>query len=657
MTRYRVLLIVTAVVVLAVLGFLFLSGSPSLEGDSRDAAVRITAKSSSAGEASVHSAHSAALSGELEVGVRGACALEGTVEGEHGQRIAGATVTARRDRAVPAYRAVPAQRVSTGADGSFRVDVPCGRFQVTATAPGQVSPLAEEVEVTGTARVRLVLGRGGYILSGVVTDRSGGAVPLAAVQAIRSPGGATFGVATDSEGHYSLLVPLANYWVEASAPDYARSRRRLVVNRTRTVDFRLEPAGTIRGRVVVQGSNEPVSGALVRGHTGRRWLGHESSTQSDASGSFELAGLAPGEYDLEASRGPLRGRYPARVPVQVASYTPDLVIAVRPGLSIRGFVRAEDGAGIAGARVEWLTRGRGGSAETRSRADGAFELAGLESGRGLLAAEHDEFVDRMERLDLAAADLEAVELVLKSGARIRGTVVDQEGGAVAGALVSVASRGGFASRRGFRGARAGDISDGDGQFLVRGVAPGDVTVRAHHLEGGIAKEQLAGVEAGEEYVVQLTLARGASVSGTVTWTDGSPASGATVHAFSRGMGRIGAPEAEVTESGSYSLTGLDARPYGIWVLHPGNEDIMPFPGPDSPQRRVDPEPGQQITGIDFELAPADQTIAGKVVDEVGAPVADAEVGANSIEPGSWGRHPGSSDNSTRSRADGSFILS
>jgi len=56
--------------------------------------------------------------------------------------------------------------------------------------------------------------------------------------------------------------------------------------------------------------------------------------------------------------------------------------------------------------------------------------------------------------------------------------------------------------------------------------------------------------------------------------------------------------------------------------------MMPFPSRDSPQREVELEASEQLTGIDFVLERADQTIAGRVVDESGSPVGDAEVGAD-----------------------------
>lgn len=563
------------------------------------------------------------------------CSIEGSVVDDEGRVVSGATVSARPHAPRPFMRFVEPQDATTDDEGRFGLGpVSCGTFLVAANAAGLVTSQAERVETTEAAPradVHLVLGREGYRVYGVVADQGGGGIPGATVRAVQMPAAGAHVTAGDEQGRYELWLGAGNYGLEASAFSYAPVRRRVTVNRDREVGFELDPGGTIRGRVLVQATREPVPAASVSASRGWRPWSSPTTTTSASDGTFDLTGLASGEYDVAATKGDLRGQHPGRVPVGVASYVTEVIVEVRTGLAIRGRVVDENGGSIAEASVDWMVFPQA-QVQGRSRSDGTFELLGLRPGKGVLAVNCEGYAPGHVELALADRDEDGVEVVLAAGVRVRGAVVDSEHRPIAGATVTgmPEGRGGFGPRR-WLGA-AFDYTDRRGRFLLDGLVPGDLVVRAQHLEHGSAATTLEDLEPGREYEVELVMQLGAAVSGRVIWEDGEAAAGATVHAFSRGLGPMGAAETEADEVGAYKLAGLEPRGYQIWAQRPGVDAPMPFPSPDNAPRELELEASQELSGIDFVLARADLQITGMVVDEGGAPVADAEVGAE-VEAG------------------------
>jgi len=570
------------------------------------------------------------------------------------------TLRYRQGGAIWRQTQTPAARTDAG--GSFLFsDLLCGAYSVTASTGNRATAQPARVEVTQDApgaNIRIVLSAHGHTITGIVTDRSAGVISGATVRAASLLGHGAYTAVTDEQGRYALHLSPGNYLIEASAIDYAPVWRRLAVSRDRQADFSLDPAGTIRGRVILAQNGEPVPGAAVRATRGwQRWR-PAATALSEGDGSFEITGLAAGEYDVEASRGRLRGQYPGHVPVNVASYVPNVLIRVETGLSIFGVVTDEEEHAIVGATVQWWQWG-GQGPETRSESDGSFLLTGLTPGRGRVVARHPHYAPGQTEVALTDIDVE-VEIVLARGVRIEGLVANQNGTPVPGAIVtaSPSGRGGRMFRR-MRQSGANDVTDEDGRFVLDGLDACELTIRAQHSEAGLAKATLADLVPGNTYEVSLVMAQGALVTGRVSWSDGTPADSATVHAFSRGMGSIGQRETVTDEAGAYTLTGLEGRTYHLWAMRPGDSSVMPFPTPDAPQLEITLEPAQEMHEVDFVLVPADQQITGKVIDEAGAPVADAEVGADptvsSLFPGRM-RARLMASAATRSGADGGFGL-
>jgi len=104
-----------------------------------------------------------------------------------------------------------------------------------------------------------------------------------------------------------------------------------------SVELRLRPGGSLRGRVVDartgQGCQAEMRLALEDGRKG--WDEHGIGWSSHEDGSFDADGLAPGLYDLSA--GTKDGRFGVlrSVGVSAGAETSDLVVAVAPGGKLR----------------------------------------------------------------------------------------------------------------------------------------------------------------------------------------------------------------------------------------------------------------------------------------------------------------------------------
>jgi hypothetical protein len=212
------------------------------------------------------------------------------------------------------------------------------------------------------------------------------------------------------------------------------------------LDILLPRAGAIRGRVV-DDAGRPVAGADVRPqarHDGRL-VGVQRGSQTNSAGEYELAGLEPGQYYVEASarqvRTPTRDYdrtwYPgvgdaaraALVRVEASATTTgiDLTLEASVRRVLAGSVQDPDGNVPAGATLRYLQREPGGGFQRgfqlRFPDGGRFEYHTLRAAPAFLIAQAPHpagtLVD-VAAVDLTDRSLEDVRLVLRPGARVSG---------------------------------------------------------------------------------------------------------------------------------------------------------------------------------------------------------------------------------------------
>jgi len=165
-------------------------------------------------------------------------------------------------------------------------------------------------------------------------------------------------------------------------------------------------------------------GPLARERMGRDFASED--------GRFELEGLEAGAWDLYATAGGFGASAPLRLELP-AEPAPEIVFRLAAAARVRGTVRTNGGAPVAGAIVradaggpEWMSQASGEPAgpSTTSREDGGFELEGLSPGPARLYARADGFArGPATPVDLEPGETESdVEVLLREGGTLRGVV-------------------------------------------------------------------------------------------------------------------------------------------------------------------------------------------------------------------------------------------
>jgi hypothetical protein len=236
------------------------------------------------------------------------------------------------------------------------------------------------------------------------------------------------------------------------------------------------------------------------------------ATPVNADGAFEIKDVAPGQYNLTATvRDPNGQQFTGRVRISVGSSdVPNLTIAVRPGIEVRGKIAldgtpsaqftmsslrvsliAEDAA-MPGA-MNFITAGgargeairaflpAGQSAMADVAVDGSFTLrdvGAMEYRVRVAGLPQDAYVQagRIESVDALnapfAVDNPGAQLQLQIGfspGRVSGTIADQRGVAGAGVQAVLVPD---EARRGRSDAYFAATTDQNGQFIFNSVPPG-----------------------------------------------------------------------------------------------------------------------------------------------------------------------------------------
>jgi protocatechuate 3,4-dioxygenase beta subunit len=242
------------------------------------------------------------------------------------------------------------------------------------------------------------------------------------------------------------------------------------------------------------------------------------SNLTSRDGKARLDSLPPGPWNVSVhARGFVAHR--AR---RVASGP--LAVRLEKGGAVTGVVAEADGNGpVAGVRVfvdEWLVLPRDWEEdatrnETTTDAAGRFRLEGIGRRPVTLAARAPGFA-RAGRQAVRAGD--RVELFLFPGSTLSGTVRDEAGRPVKGAVVR-AEGGGLWSA-----APPAERTDAQGAFVMSGVEPGDYVVVAR--EGARAPAIAAVVVEPEgDASVPLTLSDGGFATGRIVDEAGRPLAG------------------------------------------------------------------------------------------------------------------------------------
>jgi hypothetical protein len=167
--------------------------------------------------------------------------------------------------------------------------------------------------------------------------------------------------------------------------------------------------------------------------------------------------------------------------------TAEANLELEPARYLSGTVVDERGQPVSGVQVSAnfsFDRGSGGIERTTSAADGAFEIFNYPvephkframEGKGMIFFSHPDYIGaRVDDIDAITAERRGdLRIVLPTGRRVTGTVLDEAGRPVANAQVEVALNTGAG--------RKGTVTDADGRFALRGLNAGQTILNTRAL--------------------------------------------------------------------------------------------------------------------------------------------------------------------------------
>ncbi|NVB42603.1 carboxypeptidase regulatory-like domain-containing protein [Pseudenhygromyxa sp. WMMC2535] len=594
--------------------------------------------------------------------------LAGTISDLDGQGLAEAQVCAWPSAAELAGRAAEPSCVTTGDDGSYRIE---GLWPVSTrieASAREFLPAAWGERSRGHRRtlahlqpgetldgLDLSLSPGGQGLVGVVRDVSGEAIADAWVTVQASETGPRVLARSDAEGNFTLWGPSGAVYLSAAAEGHAAHRQRTAIpNAEASVE--LVPESVISGRVVLADSGEAVPGVVVE-------AGGQLAL-SDAEGNFRVTQLQPGDHALVAHGATLYGRAQP-VHLGLAETRDAVTVSVHPAQRVEGTVVTTGGDPCPDGELH--LRHLDFEGERRSAKigrEGAVELLAVLPGRHAVELSCPGYAtpeDGYPELEVSAEDLTGQRWEVSEGLAIRGALVEAKGRQPAAGLRVRAQ---LVDDPDF--ARTSSPSDAEGGFELAGLPAGsyELWVVSSTGEPLVQKPQLTELQDADLEALQVVAPGAGVLAGSLRDKNG-PLAGVLVEATREGA-RLG--YTAVTDAqGDFRIEGVQS----------GNLRVIAYAGdgPDAPVLRAPKTSDADRQGRLAWLAPGKEananllvepqagTISGQVLDAEGTALADALVVAQRLPdgaPAGHGRARFASDwrlsAPVRSDADGRFTL-
>ena len=585
--------------------------------------------------------------------------MSGRVEDEHGDSVEGVLVEVRA--ASPARGRLsgrfcgrfPRERVESDEEGFFSlVEVRPAELNLSARGAGYIA--SEQVELivaAGEERSGVVLRvRRGVELSGTVSDARGRPVTGATIMVMREMkahlSGASLGMShgrSDAEGHYVVegIDPDAEgLLLRVRHGDYPSHARSLDLEPgANRLDLILEASVSVAGLVLSPGG-DPVAGAMagLQGES-RNFSRNPDTTLSTADGSFEIAGVPAGTYQLFAVKEGY-ARSIASEPVEVAADRDvrGLAVYLSRGGTIKGRILGLESAEVSQVQV-FATDGQTQHLSGFVDPSGEYRVAHVGFTEGTVGAIADGRGQSVaESFDLDTEGGETwVDLEFPQGGSILDGVVLIDGEPWRGVRVMV--RGG--------GDSVGSAStDGSGHFKIHGLRDGshELTLLGSSTSSHTETVEILG---NTEIAIDITSVRiSGSVLDSATWEGISGAlvvAGSDAEPFS-----VAAAQAATLQSGHFEIVLPANRSVTLTARADGfaQESIS-----------LDTGPGGEITGVELALERAGELelyvrlssglhpnmVSVGVLDGAGTVVfsdvvfgtTEEEIRLRSIPPGEW----------------------
>ena len=424
--------------------------------------------------------------------------------------------------------------------------------------------------------------KGTLRLEGQVIDEQDAPVAHAMVAIDANP---PIVVRTESDGSFVFDGLIRrDYRVEATLDErYAGPARLRLSDNPEPVTLRMRKAGTVEVTVTERASGTPVAGAEVELRSWLSTLTWKAITNAD--GVAKLTGVGSGWSPLIVHA---KGFAQAATMIGTSGEPGSIdhaALSLQRGASLAGRVVDENGRAIANARViatsaanpepvDFVDPDRDAVVTT---ADGTFLIPTLPAGTWRVTANLGDYAPTTS----APITLDGVharsgfELRLLGGAIVRGMVTDKSGMPVAAASVSVVEQSYLPWRT-----RRQALTDADGKFSIRGLAPASVDIFAWH-ESGASSIVAADLAAKHDYDVALRLDITGAISGIVVDKNGQPVADAQVSATpdwaSDTLDRAawlarGVQETLADQGGAFRFGGLPEGSYRVRAERTGGRE-------------------------------------------------------------------------------------
>jgi uncharacterized GH25 family protein len=487
---------------------------------------------------------------------------------------------------------------------------------------------------------------GGMSLEGQVLDDKDQPVKDAEVTLSSSPERKT----TTREDGVFVFDKLVGrqYSVSARLDDfYGGPVRQQLNENSPPVIIRLVRGATLKVKVVAEST--PLAGAEVK------LLGKADQTgKTGADGVATFKGVPPGWHGMLATAD---GYAPAESGTLISTGAPtvEYTIELRKGAAVSGRVVDEAGAPVANARVApqdagraWDSGGLGALAVTTTET-GEFRFAALPQGSYRFIARHQTLAAGTSApvsLD-GTSEVKELEIVMKKGAAITGTVVMKDGAPAPYAQVGLAPEDvmDFVNWGGAMTITA----DAKGAFALRGLPRKKFRIRAESdaVASAITDVDLTEVETQE---VKLVLDVSGMIAGIVVDSAGQPVPEVQVVAIAdfwddtKTFALAGFATATTDGGGAFAIHGLVDGRYSV---SPHRYGLAPQDSFNGAKGGAKAKTGD--TNVKLVL-PSPGTIKGKVATASGDPpsfarvqigwqrnavVVDGEFTLADVEPGDW----------------------
>lgn len=273
-----------------------------------------------------------------------------------------------------------------------------------------------------------------------------------------------------------------------------------------------------------------------------------------------------------------------------------------------------------------------------------FELRGVPpvQNYGVNVVPERLCVEARAGFNVQAGEKVELSFTLRTGARVEGRVLEQDGQPFAGARVRTRT---LERNTTFFAAERNATSAADGTFTLHGIAPGKLRVEASAEDRVRASSEALELADGDQRTgVELRLSGGVHLVGRVVLPGGKAATGARVRVATEATrdARSGRPnygaERVSDADGRFRIAGLNAGPFQVQAVYIETVEAQPAADASAPSEKSSPvqrvwtleRSGVEGDGAELvlELAPP-PGLRGRVVDVDGHPVARYTIHASS----------------------------